>query len=469
MNNVIVPVILAGGSGTRLWPLSRQSYPKQFVPLLNDDSLFNATVRRMAEVSDLAPIVVCNEEHRFLVAEQLRLSNVEEASILLEPAGRNTAPAIALAAFSALQNHEDPLILVAPSDHLIKSVDIFAQAVTEGVKLAESGRLVTFGIEPTRPDTGYGYIRQQASNPNGIEQFVEKPDAQNAEAFLASGDYLWNSGIFLMKASDFLQELQRFAPEIHAAVSQSAKAMTLDGLFARPDKEAFESCPSDSIDYAVLEKTDNVAVMPMACAWSDLGSWDSIWNESEHDADGNVLHGDVRVLGSSNCYVRSMTRLVTAIGCDDMIVVDTPDAVLVAPRAKAQEIKPLVEALRSERRTELNTHARVYRPWGDYEGIDVGDRYQVKRIVVRPGAKLSLQKHHHRAEHWVVVKGTAIVTCGDTETMLTENQSTYIPLGEIHRLENPGSIPLELIEVQSGSYLGEDDIVRFDDIYGRGS
>ena len=469
MNHVIVPVILAGGSGTRLWPLSRQSYPKQFVPLLGDTSLFNATVDRLALVSDLAPIVVCNEEHRFLVAEQLRLSNIEDAAILLEPVGRNTAPAIALAAHSALQNHDDPLILVAPSDHLIRSVDVFQQAVADGAQLAAAGQLVTFGIQPTRPDTGYGYIKQRASDPHAIEQFVEKPDAPTAEAFLASGDYLWNSGIFLMKASVFLAELERHAPAIHAAVAKASADTKPDGVFIRPEKTAFESCPSDSIDYAVLEKTDAVAVMPMACDWSDMGSWDSIWNESEGDTNGNVLQGDVRVLDSANCYVRSMTRLVTAIGCNDMIIVDTPDAVLVAPRDKAQEIKPLVESLRAERRTELNTHARVFRPWGDYEGIDVGDRYQVKRIVVRPGAKLSLQKHHHRAEHWVVVKGTAIVTCGQTETMLTENQSTYIPLGEVHRLENPGSIPLELIEVQSGSYLGEDDIVRFDDIYGRDS
>lgn len=469
MGNLIVPVILAGGSGTRLWPLSRQSYPKQFVPLLGDESLFNTTIKRLDTVSDLAPIVVCHEDHRFLVAEQLRLADINDSTILLEPTGRNTAPAIALAAFSALKHHDDPLLLVAPSDHLIKALDQFQQAVSAGISLAESGRLVTFGITPTRAETGYGYIRQHRDDPNTIEEFVEKPDADTAEAYLKSGDYLWNSGIFLMKASGYLNELAHHAPDIFDAVRRATDAVTLDGLFARPDSQAFEACPADSIDYAVLEKTDNVAVMPMECEWSDMGSWDSIWNESERDADGNVLHGDVRVIDSHNCYVRSMTRLVTTLGCDDMIVVDTPDAVLIASKHKAQEIKPLVESLRAERRHELDTHARVYRPWGDYEGIDVGDRYQVKRIVVRPGAKLSLQKHHHRAEHWVVVKGTAIVTCGDTETMLTENQSTYIPLGEIHRLENPGSIPLELIEVQSGSYLGEDDIVRFDDIYGRGT
>ena len=468
MSEQILPVILAGGSGTRLWPLSRTSYPKQFVNLMGDSSLFMGTVERMQAVTDLSPTVVCNEEHRFLVAEQLRLCNKSGSAIILEPAGRNTAPAITLAALAGIADGSDPLLLIAPSDHLISDVDSFAAAVSSGADLATAGRIVTFGLQPTRPDTGYGYIQQVSGAINDIEQFVEKPDLATAEAYLASGDYLWNSGIFLVKASVFLEELNTHAPEIHSAVSRSIQQVAVDGEFRRPDADAFLHSPAQSIDYAVMEKTPNSAVVPMSCGWSDLGSWDSIWSESEQNEDANVVSGDVVSVDTAGCYLRSGGRLLATVGCENLIVVDTGDVLLVADRKRAQDIKPLVDKLRADDRPQVDTHARVYRPWGDYEGIDRGERYQVKRIVVRPGGQLSLQKHHHRAEHWIVVKGTAIVTCGTEEKMLTENQSTYIPLGEVHRLQNPGSIPLELIEVQSGSYLGEDDIVRFEDIYGRG-
>jgi len=469
MTDSLIPVILAGGSGTRLWPLSRTSYPKQFVNLIGEQSLFSGTVERLKSLSTASPIIVGNEAHRFLIAEQLRLCGFEDTSIVLEPAGRNTAPAIALAALAATKNGQDPLLLVAPSDHIIQNESAFTDAVTTAKTLAADGKIVTFGIKPTHADTGYGYIKQSKAAAHAIDAFVEKPDAAKAEQFLASGDYLWNAGIFLVKASTYLDELATNAPDILKACRQAWDSGSVDGEFLRPDIDAFVDAPSESIDYAVMEKTDKAAVVPMDCAWSDLGSWDSIWSESTQDSDGNVTVGDVKTSETQNCYVRSSGRLLTTLGCKDLIIVDTGDTVLVADKSNAQNIKLLVDQLRQDERTEVDIHARVYRPWGDYEGIDRGDRYQVKRIVVRPGGQLSLQKHHHRAEHWIVVKGTAIVTCGDEERMLTENQSTYIPLGEVHRLENPGAIPLELIEVQSGSYLGEDDIVRFEDKYGRGN
>lgn len=469
MSTDIVPVVLAGGSGTRLWPLSRTAYPKQFIPLIEDTSLFVSTLLRGKKISSVKPIVVCNEEHRFLVAEQLRISLLEQSTILLEPKGRNTAPAIALAALAAMQNGDDPLLLISPSDHLIQDDDIFVRVVEEGKLLAQENKMVTFGIEPTRADTAYGYIQLEALGANVIKRFVEKPDQDTADTFLASGDYVWNSGIFLFRASVYLAELEKYSPDIFRQTSLAWRNHTIDGDFSRPEQSSFVDSPADSIDYAVMEKSDNVAVVPMTCGWSDLGSWDSLWEESEKDSNNNVIMGDVATLDTSNSYLRSHDRLLTTIGCQNLVIVDTADAVLVADKSRTQEIKNLVDSLKEKQRSEVDMHARVYRPWGDYEGIDQGERYQVKRIVVRPGAKLSLQRHHHRAEHWIVVRGTAIVTRGEETEMLTENQSTYIPLGEIHRLENPGSIPLELIEVQSGSYLGEDDIVRFDDIYGRES
>jgi len=472
MADTLVPVILAGGSGTRLWPLSRTSYPKQFVSLIGESSLFSATLERGLQLTSSSPIVVCNEEHRFLVAEQLRVTGLTDASIVLEPEGRNTAPAIALAALAALDRSKelaanDPLLLVSPSDHLIQDKERFKTAVQQGISLANEGKLVTFGIKPSHPETGYGYIKRASMESFDIQAFVEKPDLPIAREFIDSGDYLWNSGIFLFRASSFLSELERCSPDIYKHVVKSWESHGQDGDFLRPDATSFLHSPADSIDYAVMEKSTNVAVVPMDCNWSDLGSWDSIWDACEHNDQGNAIHGDVTAIDTKNCYLRSETRFLATLGCRDLIVVDTGDSVLVADKNRAQDIKLLVDELRREQRTEVDIHARVYRPWGDYEGIDQGERYQVKRIVVRPGAKLSLQKHHHRAEHWIVVRGTAIVTRGDEQTMLTENQSTYIPLGEIHRLENPGAIPLELIEVQSGSYLGEDDIVRFDDVYGR--
>lgn len=469
MSTDIIPVVLAGGSGTRLWPLSRTAYPKQFIPLIEDTSLFMSALARGNKVTTTKPIIVCNEEHQFLVAEQLRLSALEGSTILLEPKGRNTAPAIALAAFSAIENGNDPLLLVSPSDHAIRDEDAFAHAFEQGKELALQNQLVTFGITPTRPDTAYGYIQRTSNDSHAIKRFVEKPDQATAETFVASGDYVWNSGIFLFRASAYLAELKEHALDIHRQSSLAWQEHSVDGEFQRPDESSFLASPADSIDYAVMEKSNNVAVVPMACGWSDLGTWDSLWAESEKDGAENVMLGDVTAVNTEGCYMRSSDRLMTAVGCRDLVIVDTADGLLVADKSHTKEIKQLVDMLRNDQRDEVDKHARVYRPWGDYEGIDRGERYQVKRIVVRPGAKLSLQRHHHRAEHWIVVKGTAIVTRGEETQMLTENQSTYIPLGEVHRLENPGSIPLELIEVQSGSYLGEDDIVRFEDIYGRDS
>ncbi|MBX2882273.1 MAG: mannose-1-phosphate guanylyltransferase/mannose-6-phosphate isomerase [Granulosicoccus sp.] len=469
MSTDIVPVVLAGGAGTRLWPLSRTAYPKQFIPLIEDSSLFMSTLARGQKITASKPIVVCNEEHRFLVAEQLRLSALEKSRILLEPEGKNTAPAIALAALASMQQGEDPLLLVSPSDHVINDEEAFVRAVEQGKLLAQKNSLVTFGIEPTRADGSYGYIQLESTTGNAIRRFVEKPDLETAESFVSSGDYVWNSGIFLFRASVFLAELEKFAPAIHRQTSLAWKRHTIDGEFQRPEPESFVDSPADSIDYAVMENSDNVAVVPMSCGWSDLGSWESLWTETEKDSRNNVVLGDVEPMDTEGCYLRSTDRLLTTIGVKNLVIMDTSDALLVADKSRTQEIKKLVDTLRSRNRAEVDMHARVYRPWGDYEGIDQGERYQVKRIVVRPGAKLSLQRHHHRAEHWIVVRGTAIVTRGEETEMLTENQSTYIPLGEVHRLENPGSIPLELIEVQSGSYLGEDDIVRYDDVYGRES
>lgn len=470
----IQPIILCGGSGTRLWPMSRGGYPKQYLKLTGDLTLLQQTAMRLHGIADIAaPIVVTNNEQRFLVAEQLRQTGIEPDSIVLEPVGRNTAPAIAVAALLAMREERDALLLVLPSDHIIMDEDVFMEIVRAARTIAAENQLVTFGIEPTAPHTGYGYIRAGAALGEGarayeVEAFVEKPDAKTAESFLARGGYYWNSGMFMLKASAYLDELRRHSPEIATQAAASLEQATHDNDFIRLHSEAFKRCPSVSVDYAVMEKTDRAAVIAAAgLGWSDIGSWTALAEIAQADEDGNALIGDVLAEGLKNSYVRAEHRMVAAIGLENVVVVETPDAVLVAHRDKAQDVKKIVERLNASGRDESITHRRVVRPWGSYEGIDQGERFQVKRIVVSPGAQLSLQMHHHRAEHWIVVKGTAVVTNGDKEIMLSENQSTYIPLGVTHRLRNPGRIPLELIEVQSGAYLGEDDIVRFEDTYGR--
>ncbi|WP_454258705.1 mannose-1-phosphate guanylyltransferase/mannose-6-phosphate isomerase [Pseudoxanthomonas mexicana] len=461
------PVLLSGGSGTRLWPLSREAYPKQFLPLAGDDTMVQATWRRVEALADLAPIVVANEEHRFLVAEQLRQVGAPVPAILLEPVGRNTAPAIAAAALQAMAGGADPLLLVLPSDHVVRDVAGFQRAVREASSAAEAGALVTFGVVPDAPETGFGYIQAEAGD--GLRQvlrFVEKPDAATARSYLDAGGYYWNSGMFLFRASRYLEELARFRPDIVDAVRAAHATARHDGDFVRLDKGAFSACPSDSIDYAVMEKTADVMVLPVDIGWNDVGSWSALWDVAERDADGNAHHGDVIAVDSRNSYAYAQ-RLVALVGLDDIVVVETDDAVLVARKDKVQEVKQVVARLKQEQRSQAVLHREVHRPWGSYDSVDNGGRHQVKRIKVKPGAALSLQMHHHRAEHWIVVSGTAKVTRGDETLLLSENESTYIPLGVKHRLENPGKVPLELIEVQSGSYLGEDDIVRFEDVYGR--
>ncbi|HKJ70407.1 MAG TPA: mannose-1-phosphate guanylyltransferase/mannose-6-phosphate isomerase [Gammaproteobacteria bacterium] len=470
----IVPVLLAGGSGTRLWPLSRAQYPKQFLPLVGEQSMLQATVERVRPLSgDVAPLLVCNEEHRFLAAEQLREMGVEHPRILLEPEGKNTAPALALAALEVVAGeHPDAQLLVLPADHVIEDPAAFREAVAAGRTAAAEGGIVAFGIQPRSPETGYGYIRAEGA-PGAetaalrIREFTEKPDAERARAFVASGEYFWNSGIFLTRADAYLDQLGRHAPAILDACRAASEGATRDLDFIRMDPAAFARSPADSIDYAVMEHTDSAYVVPVATGWSDVGSWSALQEVSEADADGNVVRGDVLSRDTRNCYLRSESRLVAAAGLDDQLVVETADAVLVAPRQRAQEVKELVEELKAAGRPEPVTHKRVYRPWGAYEGIAAADRFQVKRIFIKPGAELSLQLHHHRAEHWIIVTGTAQVTRGDDTFLLSEDQSTYIPIGTKHRIGNPGTIPLELIEVQTGSYLGEDDIVRFEDSYGR--
>ncbi|MGR8950115.1 MAG: mannose-1-phosphate guanylyltransferase/mannose-6-phosphate isomerase [Gammaproteobacteria bacterium] len=481
----ILPVILAGGGGTRLWPLSRSHYPKQFLAVNGDDTLLQGTVTRLAiddtKAKNLAvdaPMIVCNEEHRFLVGEQARQAKQKLATIVLEPVGRNTAPALTAAALLAMRDGDDPLLLMMPADHLIQDKFAFNLAVAKGAQIAAEGNLVTFGIVPTAAETGYGYIQlgelfgEQKPTSHTIAAFKEKPDLETAEKYVASGEYRWNAGIFLMKASVWLSAIKRYQPEIAAKVGAAVDNGQVDGEFFRLERDDFEKSPSDSIDYAVMERIvaddpTQGAVVSLDAGWSDVGSWSSIWEVAEKDAQGNVTRGDVRAEDSKNNVIIGEHRLVTALGCEDMVIVETPDAVLVARKDRAQDVKKLVDWLGEQERDERLFHRRVYRPWGSYEGVDAGERFQVKRIIVNPGASLSLQMHHHRAEHWIVVNGTATVTCGDKEFLLSENESTYIPIGATHRLENPGSIPLELIEVQSGSYLGEDDIVRFKDNYNR--
>jgi len=474
----MIPVILSGGSGTRLWPVSRKSHPKQFWPLTSDISLLQETYSRLIGCPGADdPLVICNADHRFFVADQLQQMDVKNSAILLEPTGRNTAPAIAVAAIHALESHKegdekDPVLLVLPADHEIKDKALFWVAIEEGVEQANLGSLVTFGVVPSYPETGYGYI--QGGNPAEgtsaalqIKQFVEKPDKETAIGYLKSGNYFWNSGMFMFKASSYLAAVKELAPQIYAASMQAYEKATHDLDFIRLDNESFASSPSDSIDYAVMEKVDNGVVIPLDAGWNDVGSWTALLDMGEKDKDGNVTHGDTIMQDTEGCYLRSDGRLIATIGIKDQIIVETTDAILVAHRDHVQDVKKIVSRLTDMGRDEATEHHRVCRPWGEYREIDRSSRYQVKRITVKPGASLSLQMHHHRAEHWIVVSGTARVTNGDEVIMLTENQSTYIPLGTKHRLENPGQIPLELIEVQSGSYLGEDDIVRFDDVYGR--
>ena len=469
---MLIPLILSGGSGTRLWPVSRRNLPKQFLNLAGQDTLFQQTLTRTAGLPDLAaPIVVASEDHRFLAAEQLLEKGIDNATIVLEPLARNTAPAIALGALQAVAQDPDALVLVLPADHLIGDTANFESAVASARVLAEQGWLVTFGIRPDAPETGFGYIRRgQAldSDTFKVAQFVEKPDRATAESYLAGGDYDWNSGMFLFRASRYLEELGQHAPEMLAAVQIAHAGAHQDLDFLRIDAELFGQVPEDSIDYAVMEKTARAAVVPVSCGWSDIGSWAALWAAGDKDADDNLREGDTLVVNTTGSLLRSHERhLVAAVGVENLVIVSTADATLVAHRDAAQDVKKIVEQLKASGRTEHSLHRMVLRPWGSYDSIEEGARFQVKRIVVKPGATLSLQKHHHRAEHWIVVTGTAEVTCDEKVFLLSENQSTYIPLGSTHRLRNPGKMPLELIEVQSGSYLGEDDIVRLDDAYGR--
>jgi mannose-1-phosphate guanylyltransferase/mannose-6-phosphate isomerase len=468
----IIPVILSGGSGSRLWPMSRAGYPKQFLSLADDDSMLQATAKRVKGEAFSAPLLVCNEEHRFIVAEQLRNIDCVAKDIILEPVGRNTAPAVAVAALRLAEENPDALMLVMPSDHVIQDEAAFGEAVNRAAQAANDGALVTFGITPSAPETGYGYIKHAGQwkshkGVHSVAQFVEKPDPATAQAYLEDDHYLWNSGIFLFTARAYLNELEGSNPEMVNAAKQALAGSEKDLTFCRLEMEAFASSPSDSIDYAVMEKTTHAAVVPVEMGWSDLGAWSALWDIQPKDESGNATHGDVLLHDTRNSYVHADHGLVAVAGLDSVIVVATDDAVLVADRNNAQDVKQLVEQLKAQGRDEHSLHTTVHRPWGCYRGIDLGERYQVKRITVQPGEKLSLQMHYHRAEHWVVVSGTAKVTIGDNATLLRENESTYIPMGETHRLENPGKVPLHLIEVQSGSYLGEDDIVRFEDGYGR--
>ena len=465
----ILPVLLCGGSGTRLWPLSREAFPKQFLPLAGEHTLLQATALRAMRVRGaLAPLVVCNADHRYVVAEQLNEIGITQPRLLLEPCARNTAPAIAAAAFAAMADGADPLLLVLPSDHLIKDESGFRSAVETALAHAPDNALVTFGIVPERPDTGFGYIRAGAGDGalRHVDQFVEKPGIERAREYVASGNYSWNSGMFLFRASTFLAELQANEPEMFARCREAVERATRDGDALRLDKPAFGAARADSIDYAVMERTKNAYVLPLSIGWNDVGSWNAVWETMDKDAHGNAAHGDVITIDSRNTYARS-ERLVALIGVEDLVVIETDDALLVAHRDHVQQVKDVVGRLRESGRKEGAIHRKVARPWGSYDSIDQSDRFQVKRITVKPGAALSLQLHHHRAEHWIVVSGTAKVTIEDRQFFLAENQSTYIPLGSKHRLENPGKLPLEMIEVQSGTYLGEDDIVRFEDVYGR--
>jgi mannose-1-phosphate guanylyltransferase/mannose-6-phosphate isomerase len=479
---LIQPLVLCGGSGSRLWPLSREKYPKQLLQLTGSDSLFQATLQRLQGLADLqlaTPLVVCNEEYRFVIAEQLRCMG-QTGTLVLEPVGRNTAPALTLGALEALRAGADPVLLVMPADHVIVDATAFQATVQSGAALAQQGTVVAFGITPTGPETGYGYIECGTATGQGaaraIQSFVEKPPLELAQHYVQTGNYLWNGGIFMLRASVWLAALRICRPDILAACESAWSAGKRDGEFVRVDAAAFAQCPSDSIDYAVMERITQqpiaadfppTRVLPLSAGWSDVGAWDALWDVLPKDAQGNVTQGDVMLEDSHDTLVFSQGRLLACVGVDNLVVVETPDAILVAHKDRTQDVKKIFTRLQQEGRSQALNHRKVYRPWGWYDSVDMGPRFQVKRIVVTPGASLSLQMHHHRAEHWIVVSGTARVTKGEQTLLLSENQSTYIPLGTVHRLENPGRVALEMIEVQSGSYLGEDDIVRFDDVYGR--
>ena len=468
----MIPVILSGGSGSRLWPLSRKQFPKQFLALTGDDTLFQQTIKRLRMPGMQPPLLVCNQEHRFIVQEQLKEQKLETQATLLEPFGRNTAPAVAIAAMKLLAEGRDELLLILPADHVLEDQAAFEAALQVAQKAAEHGEMVLFGIPASRPETGYGYIRAMADDslPRGVvrvQSFVEKPDEERARAFVESGEYFWNSGMFLFRASRYLEELKQHDPDIYDTCLLALERSTIEDDVVLIDAATFECCPDNSIDYAVMEKTSSACLVPLNAGWNDVGSWSSIWDVHAKDSNGNVTKGDVMVHNSRNCLVHGNGKLVSVIGLDDIVVVETKDAMMIAHRDHVQDVKTVVKQLDAQGRSETQNHCEVYRPWGSYDSVDMGGRFQVKHISVKPGATLSLQMHHHRAEHWIVVSGTAEVTCDDKVFLLTENQSTYIPMTSVHRLSNPGKIPLEIIEVQSGSYLGEDDIERLEDVYGR--
>lgn len=469
---MITPIIMAGGTGSRLWPLSRELYPKQFLTVTGEQSMLQQTVARLSGLEHTAPVLICNEEHRFIAAEQMRTGGYEHGGIILEPVGRNTAPAIALAALQAVANaegSEEPILLVLAADHIIEDTDAFKAAIEKALPFAQNNQLITFGIVPTAPETGYGYIKsgERTGNAFSVSEFVEKPELATAQEYLLSGNYYWNSGMFLFKASRYLEELAKFSPDILDVCKKAIATPEQDLDFVRVNKAIFETCPNDSVDYAVMEKSKNVMVVPMDAGWSDVGSFSALWEVSAKDENNNVIKGDVIEVDSSNNYIYAENKLVCTVGVDNLVIIETKDAILVANKDQVQNVKTIVKKIKSAGRTEHKIHREVYRPWGKYDSIDFGKRDQVKRITVKPGEKLSIQKHHHRSEHWIVVSGTASVLNGDKTILVTEDESTYIPLGTIHALENPGKIPLEMIEVQTGSYLGEDDIVRFEDRYGR--
>ncbi|MDR5687006.1 mannose-1-phosphate guanylyltransferase/mannose-6-phosphate isomerase [Morganella morganii] len=464
-NNDIIPVIIAGGSGSRLWPLSRENYPKQFLSIYNDGSLLQNTIHRLDSLECNSSLIVCSSDHRFIIAEQLK--KIHLSGIILEPAKKNTAPAIALAAFNAIKNETDPLLLVLPSDHIIKNSNEFVDVVNKAKKIASDGYLITFGIVPVSPETGYGYIQKGNAISEEIfkvSSFKEKPDHETAINYVSSGDYYWNSGMFLFKASVYLNELKKYSPDIYKYCELALQKSRSDLDFIRVDEEEFELCPSDSIDYAVMEKTDLSAMIPLNAGWSDIGSWSALWEISDKDKDGNVISGNAYTKNVSNCYISSTERVVAAIGLDNIAIVETNDAILVTHKDQVQSVKDIINSLKEDNKYHYIKHRNELKPWGSQDSIDEGERYQVKKVVIKPGNKISLQVHHHRAEHWIVVSGTAKVTKGDSSFILTENESTFIPIGEIHSIENPGKIPLELIEVRSGSYLDEDDILRLPEV-----